>query len=62
MSLVGLERGFIPPTLNYDTPDPKCPINIVTEPMPPQTNVVLAISHRTTGQAVSMVVESLNGA
>jgi 3-oxoacyl-[acyl-carrier-protein] synthase II len=59
VSLLGLERGVVPPTLNYDTPDPKCPVNVVTEPMPVKRPTVLEISHRTTGQAVAMLVESL---
>jgi 3-oxoacyl-[acyl-carrier-protein] synthase II len=58
VSLVGLQRGEIPPTLNYDTPDPKCPVNVVTEPTPVRMPSVLAISHRTTGQAVTLFVES----
>lgn len=58
VSLIGLQRGLIPPTINYDTPDPKCPVNIVTEPTPVRTPSVLAISHRTTGQAVTLLVES----
>jgi len=57
VSLVGLQRDEIPPTLNYDTPDPKCPVNIVTEPTPVRTSSVMAISHRTTGQAVTLLVE-----
>jgi 3-oxoacyl-[acyl-carrier-protein] synthase II len=59
VSLLGLERGVIPPTLNYETPDPKCPVNVVAEPAPVTKPTVLAISHRTTGQAVSMLFESL---
>jgi 3-oxoacyl-[acyl-carrier-protein] synthase II len=57
VSLLGLERGLVPPTLNYDTPDPKCPVNVVTELTPPRTNSVLALSHKTTGQAVAMLVD-----
>jgi 3-oxoacyl-[acyl-carrier-protein] synthase II len=57
MSLLGLEHGQIPPTLNYDTPDPKCPVNIVTRPTAVATPSVLAISHRTTGQAVTLLAE-----
>jgi len=57
-SLIGLARGFIPPTLNYDTPDPKCPVNVVTTPTPTSNNTFVALSHRTTGQAVAMVVEA----
>ncbi|MGH9534009.1 MAG: beta-ketoacyl-[acyl-carrier-protein] synthase family protein [Terriglobales bacterium] len=30
LSVLGLEDGFIPPSLNYQTPDPECALNIVT--------------------------------
>ena len=26
-----MEHGVVPPTLNYETPDPECPVNVVTE-------------------------------
>jgi len=56
MSLLGLERGLVPPTLNYDTPDPKCPVNIVTELTPSRKPTALVLNHRTTGQAVALLV------
>ena len=53
------ERGLVPPTLNYETPDPKCPVNVVTEPTPvANADRRCAISHRTTGQAVALLVEA----
>jgi 3-oxoacyl-[acyl-carrier-protein] synthase II len=60
VSLLGLQHGVIPPTLNYETPDPRCPVNVVAEATPADSPVVLQISHRTTGQAVCMLVESLD--
>lgn len=56
VSLLGLERGLVPPTLNYDTPDPKCPVNVVTEMSPSRTPTALILNHRTTGQAVSLLI------
>src|SRR4029079_8195839 len=29
VSVLGLQRGLIPPTINYETPDPQCPVNVV---------------------------------
>ncbi len=58
VTLLGLQRGLIPPTLNYDAPDPKCPVNLVTEPTPITRSTALAISHRTTGQAVALLVDA----
>jgi 3-oxoacyl-[acyl-carrier-protein] synthase II len=59
VSLIGLERGFVPPTLNYETPDPKCPVNVVSELTPPQAHTVMALNHRTTGQAVAVLVDAI---
>ncbi len=59
VTLLGLQRGSIPPTLNYDVPDPLCPVHVVTRPTPIRTPTAIAISHRTTGQAVSLMVEGL---
>lgn len=56
MSLLSFEKGLVPPTLNYDTPDPKCPVNVVTELSPLRTSSALVLNHRTTGQAVSLLV------
>ena len=58
LSLLGLQRGLIPPTLNYDTPDPKCPVNVATELEKSPSPLAMMLSHRTTGQAVSLLVEA----
>lgn len=59
VSLIGLQQGHIPKTLNYDRPDPECPVQVVTEAMPTNNRVVLALNHRATGQAVGLAVEVL---
>ena len=28
-SVLALEQGKVPRTLNYETPDPRCPVNVV---------------------------------
>jgi 3-oxoacyl-[acyl-carrier-protein] synthase II len=56
VSLLGLQRGLVASTLNYETPDPKCPVNVVAELSPATAPTVLKLSHRTTGQAVSLLV------
>ncbi len=30
VSLLAMSQGVVPPTLNYETPDPECPVNVVT--------------------------------
>ena len=34
VSLMAMSQGVVPPTLNYETPDPECPVNVVTEMQP----------------------------
>lgn len=56
-SLVGLKQGVIPATLNYETPDPDCPLNVVrNEPLPTDNKLFLNISTTTFGQASASVI------
>jgi 3-oxoacyl-[acyl-carrier-protein] synthase II len=59
-SLLGLQHGVIPPTINYDTPDPDLPpLNIVTgQPRPAANKVVLNVNVSRIGQASAAVVEA----
>jgi 3-oxoacyl-[acyl-carrier-protein] synthase II len=56
VSLLSFEKSFIPPTLNYNTPDPKCPINVIRELTRQKPSAALVLNHRTTGQAVSLLI------
>ena len=57
-SVLGLSRGLIPHTLNYETPDPDCPLNIVTgQPQETKNRVVLNINVSRAGQASAAIVE-----
>lgn len=59
-SIVGLSQGVIPYTLNYETPDPECPLNIVAgKPQPTQNRIVLNVNVTRMGQASAAVVEVL---
>jgi 3-oxoacyl-[acyl-carrier-protein] synthase II len=60
VSLVALAHGVIPPTLNYDTPDPECPVNVVAQSRPVESHTFVALNHNTTGQAAAMVVTALS--
>jgi 3-oxoacyl-[acyl-carrier-protein] synthase II len=56
-SVLALERGEIPPTLNYDRPDPDCPVNVVhASPRPSEKPTVLAINQTLSGQAAALVL------
>jgi 3-oxoacyl-[acyl-carrier-protein] synthase II len=57
VGLLALKNRTIPPTLNYETPDPKCPINVVHgQPQPLESPTVLVLSHSQQGQAVAVVL------
>ena len=57
-SVIALSHGVIPYTLNYDTPDPACPLNVVAGQTMATTNrVVLSINVTRIGQAAASIVE-----
>ena len=54
---VVLEAGVVPPTRNYQTPDPACPVNVVSgEPLTGRPATAIAVNVCTTGQAVAVVI------
>lgn len=56
-SLVGLQNGVVPATINCDSPDEECDLNIVRgEHLPVQNKVVLNVNVTSSGQAAAMVV------
>ncbi|MFM8378578.1 MAG: beta-ketoacyl-[acyl-carrier-protein] synthase family protein [Planctomycetia bacterium] len=56
-SVLGLGRGLVPATLNYDTPDPACPVNVVTGgPLVGRPGTALAVNLCSTGQAAAVVI------
>ena len=59
VSLVALANGVIPPTLNFETPDPDCPVNVVAETRPAESRTFVKLNHNTTGQATAVVVTAL---
>ena len=59
VSLVALAQGVIPPTLNYHSPDPDCPVSVATEPLAAENRTFVALNHNTTGQATAVVVTAL---
>ena len=57
-SIVGLSQGVIPFTINYDTPDPACPVNVVAkEPRSTKNRIVLNANVTRVGQASAAIVE-----
>ena len=56
-SVLALQKGLVPPTLNYQYPDPACPINVVHgEPLESRQPTALLLNHTPNGQAMSVVL------
>ncbi len=56
-SVVAFDKGAVPATVNFETPDPECPVNVITEPRPVDKNLALVLSQSLCGQAVAVVIE-----
>jgi 3-oxoacyl-[acyl-carrier-protein] synthase II len=56
VSLIGQSHRAVPLTLNYETPDPECPVNVATEIESAKSGAFVKLSHNSTGQAVAVVV------
>ncbi|MFN5755514.1 MAG: beta-ketoacyl-[acyl-carrier-protein] synthase family protein [Planctomycetia bacterium] len=56
-SILGLGAGLVPPTLNYETPDPLCPVNVVHgESLAGRPGTALAVNLCSTGQAAAVAI------
>jgi 3-oxoacyl-[acyl-carrier-protein] synthase II len=55
-SLIGIGEGVNPFTLNYETPDPACPVNVVQgEPQRADRRAVIKISSSRLGPAAAII-------
>ncbi|MFM8635003.1 MAG: beta-ketoacyl-[acyl-carrier-protein] synthase family protein [Planctomycetia bacterium] len=56
-SVLGLERGLVPATLNYEKPDPLCPVNVVHgSPLAGRPPTAISVNLCSTGQAVAVAI------
>lgn len=56
-SVLALIHGRVPRTLNYETADPECPVNVVAGTAAPVTRATaLALNQSLTGQAAAVVI------
>ncbi len=56
-SLLAIEEGRLPATMNYDTPDPACAINVIRgEPKTLAKSAAIALNQSPHGQSVAMVI------
>ncbi|HHM12655.1 MAG TPA: beta-ketoacyl-[acyl-carrier-protein] synthase family protein [Planctomycetaceae bacterium] len=62
VAVMALGEGQLPVTLNYETPDPACPVKVVhDEPAPLTSPRLLTLSQSTSGQAAAMLLEADEG-
>ncbi|MCI0458389.1 MAG: beta-ketoacyl-[acyl-carrier-protein] synthase family protein [Gemmataceae bacterium] len=59
-SLLALEDGLLPATLNYEEPDPGCPVAVVAVPRPVTRAHFLKVSLTPLGQCAAVVIRSGN--
>jgi 3-oxoacyl-[acyl-carrier-protein] synthase II len=56
-SVLALVHGRVPPTLNYETPDPACPIHVVRGgPLTGAKPAAVVLNQSSTGQAAAVVL------
>jgi 3-oxoacyl-[acyl-carrier-protein] synthase II len=57
VSLLALQNGLVPPVLNYERPDPQCPVNVVRgEALQTSKRIALVLNHTSLGHAVAVVL------
>jgi 3-oxoacyl-[acyl-carrier-protein] synthase II len=57
VSVLSFADREVPPTLNYEQPDPACPVNVVRgEPLVSDRPTALVLNHSGTGQAAAVVL------
>ena len=59
VSLLAIQEGMLPVSLNYENPDPLCPVNVVSRaPRPIDKHGVLLLNQGRDGQAVAVVLRT----
>ncbi|MGQ9575589.1 MAG: beta-ketoacyl-[acyl-carrier-protein] synthase family protein [Thermoguttaceae bacterium] len=57
VSVLAFQHGLVPPTLNYERPDPDCPIQVIQGGAHPVDRLTaLVLNHSSTGQAAAMIL------
>jgi 3-oxoacyl-[acyl-carrier-protein] synthase II len=61
-SVLALQNGLVPPTLNYQYPDPDCPVNVVHgQPLEMKQPTAVLLNHTLHGQAMAVVLAGPDG-
>ena len=54
-SILAMKHGTLPPTLNYETPDPACPVQVLTKPRPIAKPYFVKVGFTEMGQCAAVV-------
>ncbi len=59
-SLMALRHGELPVTLNYEYPDPGCPLNVVhRQTMPLRNSLAMSVNRTSIGQSAACIIRAL---
>ena len=57
VSVLACQKGLVPATLNYQRPDPNCPVNVIRgEPLKQKRPTALILNHVRNGRATALVL------
>ena len=60
-SILALQHGQLPATLNYDDPDPACPVAVRRSVEPIRSPLMLKVSFTEMGQCAAVVCRKWDG-
>jgi 3-oxoacyl-[acyl-carrier-protein] synthase II len=60
-TLAAMRDSFIPPTINYHTPDPECPLNLTRETIEKAVKVAMSQNFGFGGHNVALIVQQFAG-
>jgi 3-oxoacyl-[acyl-carrier-protein] synthase II len=59
-SVLALRHGMLPMTLNYETPDPNCRVNVVhTEPHRLRSPIAMSVNRTNMGQSAATIFRAI---
>ena len=56
-TVLSMQHGLIPPTVNWETPDPACPLNLSNQPRRLSVKIAVVNSHGLSGSNSALVIE-----
>ena len=57
IGILALHKGVVPPTLNHHTPDPECPVKIITTPHTVHKKAFLKVAYTSLGQCAAAILK-----